>query len=199
MVVNHIANDMFYWGMHMYHWKTIFVLLLGFIVLGTTISFSAFENYMDQILSKAPSGWAILEKRINAVPMGFHNKDIKGELYIICGPKKVSWNWKDKIGNWHREDLAHESLEIWIFPWDYSPGASTYFNIKGPVLPEKVYESHKAKVYAKPSHRLIIPEEQFNNMVSKATQMYWDDSDGNYSLSWPDWKNGIRIVFESIN
>lgn len=180
----------------MYFRAAIFDLVL--LAMFPSTSFSGFAEYAHAILSRAPTGWAIAEKRLNVVPEGFLNKDVKGELYVFCGPKKVIWNWKDSGDNWHHDAIAYESLEIWLLPGNYSPGIKTYLTIKGPVLPSKVYDSQALKVYAMPSHRLIITENEFNKLIHKATTMYWNDSGGKHELSWPNWKSEIVISLQSF-
>lgn len=185
-------------GYRMCSCRVITILVFVTIVLGQTCPLSAFEEYAYEILSKAPEGWKIAEKRLNAVPEGFSNKYIKGELYVFCGPKKVNWNWKDRTGNWHREALAHESLEVWILPGEYGPGIKTYLTIKGPILPTKVYQSQSVVVYAMPSHRLITSQDEFNRLTSKASEMYWDDSGGKHAISWINWWVSIATALQDI-
>jgi hypothetical protein len=175
----------------------IFALVSLVAVLSQASSFSNFEEYAQAILARAPQGWSIAEKRVNVVPEGFYNKDTTGELYIFCGPNKVTWNWKDRAGNWHREPLAHESLEIWLFPGDYRPGIRTYLSLKGPVLPTLVYDSERVRVYVMPSHRLIVTDDEFNKSIRKATEVYWDDSGGKHTISWINWKSEIATALQS--
>lgn len=177
--------------------STILAMALIVGILNQSEAFYGFEEYAQAILSKAPEGWAIAEKRINIVPEGFHNTDVKGELYVFCGPNKVTWNWKDMAGNWHCEELAHETLEVWILPGNYRPGIGTYLRIKGPVLPSKVYDSKIVKVYVQPSHRLTISKDEFNKIATKASMMYWDDSGGKDIISWLDWKQEMSKALQS--
>lgn len=148
-------------------YKKFITVLVFFIVILLEISVYAFEEYVHAILNKLPEGWTLVEKKINVVPVGFYNKNNKGELYILCGPKKINWHWKDRNGNWHSEAIAFESLEIWMFKGDYRPGLKTYLTIKGPILPTKVYKSSKIIVYANPSHKLTISKDDFKGLTKK--------------------------------
>jgi hypothetical protein len=158
---------------------------------------SSFEKYAETILSMAPLGWVIAERHTNAVPEGFRNKKIKGTLYVFSGPKKVTWNWKAHNGEWNHEDLAYEALEIWIFPGNYRPGVKTYLKIKGPILPSKIYASKHVRVYAKPSHRLIVEKEIISKKAAEATMSYWDDSGEKDTISWMNWKDQIFDALQS--
>jgi hypothetical protein len=181
----------------MYSRSIILAMALVLAMLNESSALYTFEEYAQAILSKAPTGWAIAEKQTNVVPEGFHNTDAKGELYVFCGPRKVTWNWKDIAGDWHHEELAYETLEVWIFPSNYRPGIGTYLTIKGPVLPSKVYDSQTVKVYVKPSHRLTISKDEINKKATKASMMYWDDSGRKDITSWLNWKEEIAKALQS--
>ena len=158
------------------------------------------NELVEKINNNLPSRWKLVETKSGVIPHG-HYWGLKyegpGGLSIVLeGDKDVYLHWKDNKGDWHKEALAKESLELWIMPPDYRESWKRFFIIDKPKSAELLISGNSARVYGYPSHR-IGSDERFKEILSHAKSTKWPDSPANKgTLSWREWKEDIKKIMK---
>ncbi|MGI8965358.1 MAG: hypothetical protein ACR2H1_04625, partial [Limisphaerales bacterium] len=147
-----------------------------------------------------PPGWTIAERKSNQIPWGHHwdqnYTGPKGVLVIAKGNRPVNAEFGDPTGKWRVVDVATESLEIWLMPSNYSD-SWLRLSAHRPIQPKVVVNHGPIKVYARPSHLLLSPQD-FNKILSNTNSVRWPDSPVNFpkSLTWKDWRLKLSKAIE---
>lgn len=155
-----------------------------------------------QVRRSLPAGWVASETRSNEIPFGHYWGDWsgpyqgqRGTLLVITGPKPVSVWWSDNDGRSHRDPVAVESVDVWLMPSAYRNNWRTLVSMHAPPQPDRIFADERVRVYARPSHRLTISDQQFrDDFMRKATQTSWPESPWNEPsrLSWGSWQADLR-------
>jgi hypothetical protein len=80
-------------------------------------------------------------------------------------------------------------------PPAYRNNWRTLLTMHAPPQPGRIFASEHVRVYARPSHRLTISEQEFrDNIMRKATATSWPESPWNHParLSWESWETDLR-------
>lgn len=160
------------------------------------------KYFADKIVAQMPSTWRMVEEKTGVIPYGHYDGltyDGPGGLALVLeGDQDVFLHWKDKSGDWHKEPLAKESLELWIMPPEYHLSWKRFLIMKSPFPAERVYSGKKVKVYGYPTSRTSSPE-NFDQIMSTlpAVTTSWPDSPHHTGiLSWTTWKEDIEKVLQ---
>lgn len=121
----------------------------------------------DVLAGALPKGWSLIESQDGQVPQGHGSVEASGWLYLLLGPGPVTFQWKDESGEWHDEELARETLELWVMPGSCRPSPRRFLEHHRHVPPERIFASQKIRVYGRVSHR-IIAEDRFNELLKVA-------------------------------
>ncbi|HSL22952.1 MAG TPA: hypothetical protein VK886_15575 [Vicinamibacterales bacterium] len=116
-------------------------------------------------------------------------------MLVVTGPKPVSVWWSDANGRSHRDPIAVESINIWLMPPAYRNNWRTLLTMHAPPQPDRVFADERVRVYARPSHRLAISEQQFKEQImTKAAGISGPESPWNEAsrLSWGSWQPDLH-------
>ena len=174
------------------------ILFSAPVVAGDT---GQLDRAVNAVTNALPTGWTLAQRKTNEIPYGHHwdqnYTGPKGLLLIVRGIRPVNAEFADANDKWRPVHVATESLEIWLMPGNYSDSSSAWSFLKRPIQPTVVLNHDLIKVYARPSH-LLLPEIDFNDLLSKSTGVRWPDSPGNDPelLTWKDWQLKLRKAIE---
>jgi len=157
------------------------------------------KHFEDVVGEKLPSTWKIVEEKTGVIPHGHYwGQDYhgpKGLSFVLEGDMPVFLHWRDNNGEWHKEWVANESIELWIMPQDYSESWKRFFIIHRPKPAELLFSGKIIRLYAYPSHRIIFPA-KFNEILLRAKSSRWPDSPAiTGRLSWETWRENIKAAF----
>jgi hypothetical protein len=80
-------------------------------------------------------------------------------------------------------------------PSDYRNNWRTLLTMHAPPQPDRIFADERVRVYARPSHRIAISEQQFKEQImTKAIEISWPQSPWNEParLSWESWQADLR-------
>ena len=106
------------------------------------------------------------------------------------GPGDVPFTWWDKNDELQRENLAKETLEVWIMPGSYRESWASRLAWHTPPRAELIFSSVSMKVYARESARFSseASEARFkailNEAVKRTRPVGWPD----VPSSWSTWR-----------
>jgi len=163
------------------------------------------NRFSKKIKAILPANWKVVEEKQGVIPYnhywGLKYDGPKGLLFALEGDKPVFMHWKDKKnGEWHKEPLAKEALELYIMPESYSESWKRFFVMKSPEGAELLFNGNNLKIYVNPCQRIVSPDkfkDKFNEILPKAQTTGWPDSPANKgSLSWGTWEEDIKKAFQ---
>jgi len=91
------------------------LVVVGFLVASCDSGVSelpAVSEIRDRVTASLPEDWSLIESQDGQAPPGH------GDVEAI-GSGPVTFQWKDESGEWHDEELARETLEVWVMPGSY--------------------------------------------------------------------------------
>ena len=170
------------------------VALSVFVLLGTSCGSPVAEpppgdEIEEALTSSLPQAWSLSERQESQAPPGHGPVEPSGRLYVLLGPGPVAFQWKDESGAWHSEELARETLELWVMPGAYRPSPKRFLEHHRHVPPDLVYASDRIRAYGRVSHR-IVDEQRFDDLLRKAYSTSWSDI-AEKRCTWTGWSEAI--------
>jgi hypothetical protein len=149
------------------------------------------------VLKMAPRGWAIADDTSGQVPYGHYwgNREAeyrgpRGRRIVFMGPGDVQFTWWDKNDDLQRENLAKETLEVWIMPGAYRESWESRLAWHTPPRAELIFSSVTVKIYANESARWAsqASEARFNVILKEASTRVRPLGLCEVPLSWSTWR-----------
>jgi hypothetical protein len=172
------------------------LVVVGFLVASCDSGVSelpAVSEIRDRVTASLPEDWSLIESQDGQAPPGHGDVEATGSLLVLLGSGPVTFQWKDESGEWHDEELARETLELWVMPGSYRPSPRRFFEHHRHVPPELIYASKNIRVYGRVSHR-IIAEDRFNDLLKVAHSTSWSDI-SETTCTWQGWQEAVAAAF----
>jgi hypothetical protein len=187
------------------HWLVVIALVASSVsACRTAPETPAFDagSAASSVQRSLPAEWAVAETRSNEIPFGHYWGDSsgpyrgqRGTLLIVTEPKPVSVWSSGGDGRSHRDPIAVESFGCLVNAFGLPQQLATLLSMHAPLQPDCIFADERVRVYARPSHRLTISEQQFKDQIlTKGTEINWPESPWNEParLSWGSWQTDLR-------
>jgi hypothetical protein len=172
------------------------ILLITIFCISYTSTIAFSSEISDAIKGIVPENWKIIQIKKNEIPWGHYwgidYDGPKGYLLVLEGPADVLFNWQDRSGNWHKDPIAKEALELWVMPSGYKRSWKRFFVLHRPIAAKHIFSSEYGEIYGKQGH-LITSKEKTEEILSQAKSTAWPDSPHNgKQLSWSTWEKDLK-------
>lgn len=148
-----------------------------------------------------PASWSVARSQDGQVPWGHYWGDWganyngpRGVLVVLVGPEPSEMCWQSASGEWHRDPVGREAIDVWLMPGAYSQGFWSWLNPHAPQRAPLVFSGAAIKVYAQ-SSRYVTDEAAIKAILAKAAATGCD-AEVVTDLSWGVWRSDIQRALE---
>ena len=112
---------------------------------------------------------------------------------MLVGPQPAHVCWRSPSGEWHRNQVGREAIDVWLMPSTYSQGFWSRLNPHAPPRAPLVFAGAAIKAYAQPTqHRTDDTAIKAILATATATGCGAEAAD----LSWSAWRTDIQRALE---
>jgi hypothetical protein len=147
-----------------------------------------------------PASWSVVRSEDDQLPWGHYWGDWganytgpKGVLVVLVGPQPAYMCWQATSGEWHRDPVGREAIDVWLMPATYSQGFWSWLNPHAPPRAPLVFSGAAIKAYAQPADE--TDELASKAILAKATATGCG-AEAATDLSWSAWRREIQRSLE---
>lgn len=158
---------------------------------------------ISAIAGTLPASWSVAEREEGQVPGGHYWGDWganyqgpKGTRIVLAGPQPTYFCWQSKSGEWKREPLGRESINVWFMPGDYSQGFWSWVNPHAPARAPLVFAGRTVKLFAQVSGHLFDEDKAKLKEILAGAMAAGCSNGGESERSWLTWREDIARGME---
>jgi hypothetical protein len=173
--------------------------IVALLVEGVSATTSVAELSI-KIEAVLPKSWSVVERKANELPHGHYwgqaYSGVRGEKIVLQGDRDVNAEWLDSNGEWHKDAVAKEVLQLYVMPPTYRESWLRFFVLHRPQPARLIVETKSFRVYAYATHR-IVDKEKFEKLLKQIQAIGWPDAPHHKQLlSWDTWGADIARVLQ---